>query len=273
MLFTDNKYKTWYFEIINRRQIRKPIGYSELHHIVPKSIGGTDSNNNLVHLTAKEHFICHRLLTKITIGTDRAKMIYTVMLMAANNRLKHRVTARTYETIKTEFSIVCSDRMKTNNPSKRIEVKLKMRMAKLGKPLSEASLKKREETRKKRIESGQITYKKGRVQPIEEKNKRAASLKGHVVSENTRRLIGDANRGSNNGNFGATPQSFSWTKYYLIIFPDGATEEYCGQLAICNKYGLSKKIIWNMIKNHSTRKTGALMGAFIELANSKRKSA
>lgn len=39
--------------------------YTELHHIVPRCLGGTNVNDNLVRLTAREHFIAHRLLAKI----------------------------------------------------------------------------------------------------------------------------------------------------------------------------------------------------------------
>lgn len=39
--------------------------YFETHHKVPKSIGGTNDRNNLVNLTAREHYIAHLLLVKI----------------------------------------------------------------------------------------------------------------------------------------------------------------------------------------------------------------
>ena len=36
--------------------------YHERHHIVPRCIGGTNDNNNLIDLYAREHFEAHRLL-------------------------------------------------------------------------------------------------------------------------------------------------------------------------------------------------------------------
>jgi len=39
--------------------------YYENHHIIPKCLGGSDGKENLVLLTAQEHFICHKLLTYI----------------------------------------------------------------------------------------------------------------------------------------------------------------------------------------------------------------
>ena len=51
-------YTKIYNKIIETRASRIPIGYSEEHHIIPKSFGGPDSKDNLVRLTAREHFIC-----------------------------------------------------------------------------------------------------------------------------------------------------------------------------------------------------------------------
>lgn len=56
-------YKKIYNQIIKKAQEREYIeGYSEIHHIVPRSEGGSNSPENLVVLTAREHFICHWLL-------------------------------------------------------------------------------------------------------------------------------------------------------------------------------------------------------------------
>lgn len=39
-------------------------GIHERHHIIPKSIGGTNDTSNIAILTYREHFIAHWLLTK-----------------------------------------------------------------------------------------------------------------------------------------------------------------------------------------------------------------
>lgn len=58
-------YQKIYDAIILNRQTNKYIGYTELHHILPRSMGGSDDPSNLVRLSAREHFICHLLLYKI----------------------------------------------------------------------------------------------------------------------------------------------------------------------------------------------------------------
>jgi len=55
-----------YDAIISRAvERKKPEGYCEKHHIVPRCMGGTNGKDNLVYLTAKEHFICHKLLVRM----------------------------------------------------------------------------------------------------------------------------------------------------------------------------------------------------------------
>lgn len=61
-------YKRIYFQIISYRKqnpLTKEDGYIEYHHIIPRSLGGSDDESNLVALTAREHYIVHVLLYKI----------------------------------------------------------------------------------------------------------------------------------------------------------------------------------------------------------------
>ena len=72
MVFIDNKYTKCYFNIISAAKARINLcEYAESHHIIPKSLGGSDDQINLVDLTAREHFICHWLLTK-PVGVRRS---------------------------------------------------------------------------------------------------------------------------------------------------------------------------------------------------------
>ena len=43
-------------------RIKSSNNYYELHHIKPKWLGGSDNENNLVLLTAREHYLAHYLL-------------------------------------------------------------------------------------------------------------------------------------------------------------------------------------------------------------------
>jgi hypothetical protein len=67
--FIKNKYYNWYYGIINnainQHRTKSKTQYYEKHHIIPKSLEGDNSKDNLVLLTAREHFICHYLLIKM----------------------------------------------------------------------------------------------------------------------------------------------------------------------------------------------------------------
>jgi len=101
-----------YNNIINRARTRKLDGYKELHHITPRCLGGLDTDDNLVYLTAKEHFICHALLCHIHKGNT--KLLYAFNIMRCNfNGLRYR-SGINYQKFKLELSKDISNRMKGN---------------------------------------------------------------------------------------------------------------------------------------------------------------
>lgn len=59
-------YKLIYEKIIERGKLREYyIKNTEMHHILPKSEGGSNKKTNKVELTRKEHHLCHLLLIKM----------------------------------------------------------------------------------------------------------------------------------------------------------------------------------------------------------------
>lgn len=64
-MFADNKYTRWYASLVARARGRTKVAGMETHHVVPRCLGGTDDADNLVHLTYREHYIAHALLTKM----------------------------------------------------------------------------------------------------------------------------------------------------------------------------------------------------------------
>ena len=111
-----NKYKQWYANITERAKNRILETYTESHHIVPRSLGGGDGPNNLVNLTAREHFVCHWLLVKMTTGQEHHKMLNALRMMRAEKQGQHRyntkITARVYESIKQEYAKLQSETLK-----------------------------------------------------------------------------------------------------------------------------------------------------------------
>jgi hypothetical protein len=117
MIFIDNKYTRWYYNIINKAKLRLLDCYTEEHHIIPKSLGGSNDSTNLVLLTAREHLVCHMLLTKMVNGKSHQKMIHAWWAMATLKRDcqdRHKLTSRQYESIRKMYSAYMAE----NNPMK-----------------------------------------------------------------------------------------------------------------------------------------------------------
>jgi len=77
-------YQKIYQNLIENRKQNILESYVETHHIIPKCLGGTDRKENLVKLTAREHFVAHQLLIKI-YPTSK-KLIYAVQMMSNNKQ-------------------------------------------------------------------------------------------------------------------------------------------------------------------------------------------
>lgn len=108
-MYLQNKYLQWYYSIVTRAKSRTlPIDtYVEKHHIVPKSLGGSNAKDNLVKLTAREHFICHLLLPKFTSGKDQISMLHAAWRMCCksnkgNNKRDYRITSSIYELLRKQ---------------------------------------------------------------------------------------------------------------------------------------------------------------------------
>jgi len=138
-----NKYNQWYSSIVENARNRVLSGYKESHHIIPQSLGGPDTKENLVDLTAREHFVCHWLLIKMHTGEARAKMVYALNGMKRTNRDQERyetaITSRVYQKLKEEFGKTHSAFMKgrqAHNKGKPMseEQKAKIRATKASNP-------------------------------------------------------------------------------------------------------------------------------------------
>ena len=145
--FLDNKYTNWYYAIIIAAQSqnrKKNNGvYYENHHILPKCWYPQFSKEywNQVLLTAREHWICHRLLTKITFGKLKQKMSFAVInLLGKNDKHigRYKPHGRVYEYIKIELSTLTSGKNSSMYGIKRPKEHTEAaRLAKIGKPRSE----------------------------------------------------------------------------------------------------------------------------------------
>ena len=111
----QNKYTKYYSRIVenalkrpqDRKVLKEIFGYVESHHILPESfgLGGEKDKENLVLLTAKEHFIVHLCATKMFDSLLKQKMIFAFRQLRAKNPYQEGryMNARLYSLIKPNF--------------------------------------------------------------------------------------------------------------------------------------------------------------------------
>ncbi len=99
-------YKKIYESLIERGRNRKQEGYIERHHILPRCLGGKDNKENLVDLTAREHFIAHLLLTRIY--PHERGVFYAVNMMTLKFT-EHRARNRLYGSLREKLAIINSE--------------------------------------------------------------------------------------------------------------------------------------------------------------------
>lgn len=195
-MFINNKYTKWYNTIIKVAATRAIINeYHETHHIIPKSLGGSNDSDNLVKLTGREHYICHLLLTKMVQSKyNQMKMDHAAYGMIIMN--KTLVTSRIYETLKIKHS----NYMKTHNPMFNAETRKKVSES-IKKLPARSGFSHSEETKRKMSESakGRIPWNKGiefkgagmvgKFHSEETKRKISKSRQGQLLSETTKKQI------------------------------------------------------------------------------------
>lgn len=181
-----NKYNKWYKNITSRAQARITDEYTESHHILPRSLGGTNEAANLTKLTAREHFICHWLLIKIyPAGDEHWKMLNAFRMMRAENpnqqRYKTKITSRVYALLKEEYSLLQSVKVKGEGNGF------------YGKNHSAEA--------KRRISAANT----GRIQPQHEKENQIKAIVGRTrapFSKEWKEKLSAASSGTNNSRYG-----------------------------------------------------------------------
>jgi hypothetical protein len=104
----ENKYSRWYNSLIERSQSRiLPKGtYTEKHHIIPKSWSGPDIKENIVILSAREHYIAHALLWKFNVGKKHHIQMmhaFDCMTKMKYGRRNYKINSRIFESLKLEY--------------------------------------------------------------------------------------------------------------------------------------------------------------------------
>lgn len=202
-------YSRIYNDLIEKRKkeilSKENCDYFEIHHIKPRSIYPdlVDDKENLVALTAKEHYFAHHLLKEIYKkqygdNSDEYWRLFNAFWLMSHAKRYTFISAQKYEALRKEINDFWSDKNKTK------EIRLKMSKAKKGKPSPKKGIplteeqkeklrlvnlgkKQSEETKRKRIET---RIKNGNNKLSEEhKQLLRQSRLGKKLSEETKERI------------------------------------------------------------------------------------
>ena len=104
------KYSTIYDSLIENAKLRKAFCKHTLekHHIVPKSLGGSNRRSNIVFLTFKEHLVAHLLL--IRMFPEQTGMVSAALRLLTD--AKDRGSKGPWTWVKTRAAKIMSERAK-----------------------------------------------------------------------------------------------------------------------------------------------------------------
>ena len=219
-MYLQNKYTKWYNNIIVTAQSRvlpREI-YTESHHIIPRSLGGSDDLSNLVELTAREHRLVHILLPRMTIDPLHTKSMWYAAWMILRTKNKNQIRTiskgKAYELVKIKIAEFTSELHKgkivSEETKQKISAKTKGRASpNKGKPMSKEQKQKLSIAHKGKDIApetvAKILEKRKNYRHSEEtKQKISTGNKGKQValSEETKRKISNSLRGRPNPNKG-----------------------------------------------------------------------
>jgi len=111
----NKHYHQRYLKFIESRRDRNYDGVVESHHILPKSLGGNNSQENLIELSPREHFLAHWMLWK-AYSNRQMTLAFWSMRMNKSKQRSFRISSKVYQTLKENHSNIQSQRMRENNP-------------------------------------------------------------------------------------------------------------------------------------------------------------
>ena len=163
-------YQKIYDDLIDSRRIREcqADAYYEKHHIIMKSMGGTNDSSNIVSLTAREHFLAHWLLWRIHRNRSASFAFFSMCQFRIDSR-KLNFSSRAYEEARLSRSFTSISE----------ETRNKMSIAKLGKIYSAEA---RKNMSKGKI--GSIPWNKGKIDIF---SKETRELMSYSASHKSRR--------------------------------------------------------------------------------------
>lgn len=206
--------RLWYYKTYNSlidkclKSTYSSDVYTEKHHILPKCMGGTDNQSNLVIMSAREHIIAHLLLMNAFPEISGLTFAANCMLSygtVRSNIAKENLSTKTFSIVREENSKRRSlEYSKERHPmygkKHSKESKKKISLSKLGRKMPPAS----DELRRKRSENvkGEKNPMYGKHLSNDHKKKLSNAFKGEKhplfgkhLSNETKKKISDTQKG------------------------------------------------------------------------------
>jgi hypothetical protein len=230
--------------IADRKSKLKPEGYTERHHIVPRSLGGGNEPENLIDLTTEDHIFAHLLLAKIHGG----KMWYPLVIMLKPAKhigisCKGGRARRIAAMAKREQSRVQTG-VKRPDVSRALKGMVRSQAHCDAISAAKIGFKDSNETRQKKSEAS-----KGRIFSKERNAKIAAARLGKSLSDKTKAKISEKAKINNSGK--GNPR-FNHT-VYAFAHSDG-TVVYSTKFELAKKYKLNRTCL-NYVVNGKRAQT------------------
>ena len=205
--------------------------YYENHHIVPKHMGGDNSENNLVLLTFREHILAHYLLWRIH-GYEGDKLMYSLRNLQTEEaqRLRVKLAVASNRNGGKGFQNWKGDKHPMKDP-KKVQKMIKTKKEKYnGHVISNDAM--------EQWRNGVTNHLREMAKDPEIQEKRSNTIKQINATLTPEELaIKYNNAGENNGNYG-------WIKgYYEVIDPDGNITKYESQSDIIKELNVSQSFL------------------------------
>lgn len=197
----------------DRKKIKGGI-YYEAHHIIPKCMGGSNDKSNLIILTAKEHYMAHRLLCVIYPDNNKLRFALWAMINGlSSSKKRHTLSCQIYAQLKEDV-IKRFSHTKKGRPLSEIHKK-NMRKPKTKKntyskpPISEETRKKMSDAKKGKTFSAEHRKKisEANLNSIHKKvtddtkNKISIANTGRTRSDETKQKMSEAKKGKSRAPF------------------------------------------------------------------------
>jgi hypothetical protein len=188
-------YADHYDRLIERARGRRLDGYRERHHVLPRCMGGGNDLDNIVELTGEEHYVAHQLLV-------RGYPYVNGLAVAAVRMAKQCTGNKAYAWLRRR---VAADARVRETGKKRSPESVEKGVSKLrGRKHTPQAVANMTAASKANAAKGPMSTsqrahisaaKRGVPRDRVAVEKTATALRGRPRSEETRKKIGDANRG------------------------------------------------------------------------------